>query len=430
MKKHSVNIITMGCSKNLVDSEVLMKQLELNNVKVEHEGEGKRYDTVIINTCGFIHDAKEESIEKILEYVEAKESGLIDNLYVTGCLSERYKDDLQKEISEVDQFFGVKDMNYLLNALKLKYNPDYLTQRVISTLPHYSYLKIAEGCNRTCSFCAIPLIRGNYISRTIESLVDETKYLSGKGVKELLLISQDISFYGYDNYKKYKLPELVSKLSDVEGINWMKLHYTYPTNFPLDILDVINEKENVCKYLDIPFQHISDNMLTKMRRNISKKQTLELIDTIRKKVPGIHIRTTMLTGHPGETEKDFKELVEFVETQKFERLGVFTYSHEEDTYSYKNFKDSISEKVKTERSEYIMSIQQDISLKHNENKIGKEIKVIIDRQEGTKFIGRTEFDSPDVDGEVIIDTERKLQIGDFYSVTVTSADEYDLYGKL
>jgi ribosomal protein S12 methylthiotransferase len=427
MKKHHVNIITMGCSKNLVDSEVLMKQLNLNGVLVDHEGERDDYNTIIINTCGFIHDAKEESIDKILAYVEAKENGSIENLFVTGCLSERYKDDLRKEIPEVDKFFGVNDLTEILNTLKFQYSEKHEHQRIVSTPSHYAFLKIAEGCNRTCSFCAIPLIRGKYMSRTIDSLYDEALKLSNEGIKELLVIAQDTSYYGYDLYKKYALPELVSKISSIDSLEWIKLHYLYPNNFPLEILDLMQNKSNICKYLDLPFQHVSDNMLERMRRNFTKEQSYELINTIREKVPDIHLRTTFMTGFPGETEQDFKELVDFIEKTKFERLGVFTYSNEEDTFAYSNYKDEIPLELKNERAEILMDIQRNISLELNRMKIGQKLKVIIDEESDGQYIGRTAFDSPEVDGTVIIDSFKELHIGEFYNVIINSVDEYDLY---
>lgn len=430
MEKHRVNIITMGCSKNLVDSEVLMKQLDLNGVVVDHEGEGLDYDTVVINTCGFIHDAKEESIEKILDFVHAKNDGLIKNLFVTGCLSERYKEDLKKEIPEVDQYFGVNDLTEILNSLKYKFNQKNEFDRILSTPNHFAYLKIAEGCNRTCSFCAIPIIRGKYISRTLESLHNEAEKLANEGVKELLVIAQDTSFYGFDIYKKYALPQLVDSLSNIDKIEWIKLHYLYPNNFPIEVLDLINKRENVCKYLDLPLQHVSNNMLEKMRRNFTLEQSYELINKIREKVPEIYLRTTFMTGFPGETDQDFKQLVDFVEKVKFERLGVFTYSHEEDTFAYKNYKDNVPDKVKNERAEILMDIQRDISATINAEKIGKKIKVIIDEKSDGKYYARSEYDSPEVDGMVIIDSKKELKIGEFYDVTITSSDEYDLHAEL
>lgn len=430
MKKHRVNIITMGCSKNLVDSEVLMKQLDLNGVIVDHEGEDNNYDTIIINTCGFIHDAKEESIDKILAFVEEKNAGRIKNLFVTGCLSERYKKDLRKEIPEVDAYFGVNDLTDIMNKLKLQFAQEHEHQRIISTPSHYAYLKIAEGCNRTCAFCAIPLIRGNYISRSLDSLYLEASQLVSKGVKELLIIAQDTSFYGYDIYKKYALPELVEKMVSIQGLEWIKLHYLYPNYFPTNILDLMNEYPAICKYLDLPLQHVSTKMLQRMRRNFTKEQSYNLLRRIRETVPGIHLRTTFMTGFPGESEKDFQELVNFVEDIKFERMGVFTYSHEEDTFAYKHFKDNIPIKVKNERAEILMDIQRNIALENNKKKIGKKVRVLIDDVEDQKYIGRTEFDSPEVDGLVIIETDKKLKPGEFYNVTVKAANEYDLYASI
>ncbi len=421
----------MGCSKNLVDSEYLMKQLDANNFIVEHESNKNEFDYIIINTCGFINDAKEESIETILNYVKTKGEGLIKKVFVIGCLSERYKQELEKEIPEVDKYYGTNDLNKILSDLDTNFRKELINERILTTPKHYAYLKISEGCNRTCSFCAIPLMRGKYKSKPIDDLILETRKLVDKGVKEILLIAQDLSFYGYDIYKKYELAKLLEKLSDIKGIEWIRLHYLFPSDFPLDILPVIRERENICKYIDISFQHISDNMLKLMKRNFSKKQTLELISTIREQVSGIHIRTTLLTGHPGETKNDFNELIEFVKKSKFERLGVFKYSHEEDTYSYKNYEDEISDNIKQKRADKIMEIQKEISAEHNNSKINSIVKVIIDRVEGDYYIARTEFDSPEIDNEVLIKKQNiDLKIGEYYNVKIISADEFDLYADL
>lgn len=383
----------------------------------------------MINTCGFINDAKEESINTILHYANEKNNGNIDKLYVFGCLSQRYKTDLKKTIPEVDDFFGVNNYSEIITGIKANYKKELIGERIITTPKHFAYLKISEGCNRTCSFCAIPLIRGKHISKPIEAIIAEAKFLASKGVKELLIIAQDLSYYGLDIYKEQKLPELITDISKIDGIEWIKLHYFYPANFPTQILDVIKNNPKVCKYIDIAFQHISDNMLSKMKRNINKQKTIELINLIRAKIPQIHIRTTILVGHPHETTSDFNELVNFVQTSKFERLGTFTYSNEENTYAGDNYKDNISEKTKQKRAEKIMNIQQEISTQINANKIGQTLKVIIDRKEQKKYIGRTEFDSPEVDNEVIITSKNKLTIGNFYNVKITDSSEFDLIGN-
>lgn len=427
--KKSVNIITLGCSKNLVDSEFILKQLEANNYTVKYDSDDKT-DVVILNTCGFINDAKEESIETILNYVDAKKAGLLDKLYVIGCLSERYKKDLQRDIPEVDKYFGVNNYEEIVTGINADYKKELVGERIITTPKHYAYLKISDGCDRTCSFCAIPLIRGKHISKPIEALVAEARFLASKGVKELILIAQDLSYYGLDIYKEQKLAELVEKLSEINGIEWIKLHYFYPANFPYSILEIIKNNPKVCKYIDIALQHISDNMLDKMKRNISKEKTYKLINDIRTAIPDIHIRTTILTGHPGETEQDFNELIEFVTNSKFERLGTFTYSEEENTLAGDKYDDDIPEKIKQERAEQIMEIQQNISAQINYNKIGKTLKVIIDKIEDNYFIGRTEFDSADVDNEVIIKTDEKLNIGEFYNIKIVESSDFDLIGEL
>ena len=425
-----INIITLGCSKNLVDSENLATQINNQNVEFTFDEFNFDADTVVINTCGFIADAKEESINTILEFAEAKKTGKIDNLYVMGCLSERYKDELVKEIEDVDKFFGVNDMKEIVEQLKIDYKKELLGERVISTPSHFAYLKISEGCDRTCAFCAIPKIRGKHVSVPMELLISQTKSLANKGVKELILIAQDLSYYGIDIYKEQKLPELVEKLSDIEGIKIIRLHYAYPANFPEDILRVMKEKNNVAKYLDIPFQHISDSVLARMKRRHDKKMTVNLINKMRKEVPGIAIRTTLLVGFPGETEKDFEELKEFVKEMRFDRLGVFTYSEEENTYGGDNYEDDVPEDVKQARADEIMEIQQQISYEINQQKIGKEFNVIIDKETEDYYIGRTEFDSPEVDNEVLIVKDNKLIPGNIYKTNIISAEEFDLYGEL
>lgn len=428
-KKNKVNVITLGCSKNTVDSEVLMGQLSHGGVEVVHESNKEDFDTVIINTCGFIDKAKEESIQTILQFAEAKKKGWIDKLYVTGCLSQRYKDNLEQEIKEVDAYFGTMELPLLLNKFEVDYKKELIGERVLSFDSHYAYLKISEGCNRKCSFCAIPLMRGLHQSRTIESLVSEAKSLVKKGVKELILIAQELTYYGLDIYKKRALVELIQELSQVEGIEWIRLHYAYPSQFPMEILDEIRDNPKVCKYLDIPIQHISDNVLKDMKRNTSKEYTRSLIETIRERVPGIAIRTTLLTGFPTESEKDFEELLDFIQEMKFNRLGVFTYSHEEKTSAY-TLEDSISEEEKLCRQQTLMDCQSEISYDLNQKLIGQTLRVIIDREENGNFIGRTEYDSPEVDNEVIIHAETYLRIGDFFNVLITSATEFDLEGVI
>ena len=428
--KDTILVVTLGCAKNIVDSEHLMRQLSAHSLTIEHDKENSKARTVIINTCGFIKDAKQESVDVIMEYVRAKKTKQIDNLYVIGCLSERYADELRKEMPEVDKFFGVNNVKEIIENLGYNFRADLMGERLISTPNHYAYLKIAEGCNRKCSFCAIPLIRGSYKSIPVEDLVAEAKFLAKKGVKELLIIAQDISYYGIDLYETPMLAYLLNELSCIKGIEWIKLHYAYPAGFPKDILQIMNENPKVCKYLDIPFQHISDNMLKTMRRGLNKKNTIKLIEEIRFKVPGIALRTTLLVGHPNETEADMDELEDFVKTVRFERLGVFTYSHEEQTFSFKKYKDSIPEKIKKKRADRIIEVQKQISSEINEAKVGREFLVIIDEKEGDNYIGRTEFDSPEVDNTVIVKSEKELTIGNFYNVRITGFDLYDIIGEV
>ncbi len=428
LKKQKVNIVTLGCSKNIVDSEVLYSQLKANNIEVEHESVKDDADIVVINTCGFIDNAKQESVDTILRYIDAKNEGLINKVFVTGCLSQRYKPDLQKEIPEVDEYFGTMHLPQLLKALGADYKHELIGERSLTTPKHYAYLKISEGCDRPCSFCAIPIMRGGHLSKPIEQLVTETKNLVKNGTKELLLIAQDSTYYGLDIYKERKLADLLRSLSDIEGVDWIRLHYAYPSQFPLEVLDVMRERANICKYIDMPLQHISDNMLKLMRRGITKNRTQELVDIVREKVPGITFRTTLIAGHPGETEQDFEELLRFVEQNKFERLGVFGYSHEEGTHSY-SMPDSITAEEKEERVAQIMEVQQDISASINQSKIGKTLKVLFDRKEGNYFIGRTEADSPEVDNEVLVKANHYVRIGDFADIRITHAEEFDLYGE-
>lgn len=426
----TVNIITLGCSKNLVDSESLLRQLESNGYKVLHDS-NQPAEIVVINTCGFINDAKQESIETILQFENLRKSKKIEKLFVFGCLSERYKEELETEIPVVDQYFGVYNIKELVESIGAHYKDELVGERHLTTPKHYAYLKISEGCDRTCSFCAIPLIKGKHKSRPIEELVSESKFLISKGVKEIILIAQDLSYYGIDLYKKFALAELIDKLSDLKGLKWLRLHYTFPAKFPMDVIDIMKSKTNICKYLDIPVQHISDKLLQNMRRGITKQQTYDLIDFFRKEIPDMTLRTTLLVGHPGETDEDFNELIEFVRYAKFERLGVFTYSEEENTYSAKHFKDDIPFSIKQARMDEIMEVQREISNRLNTNKIGKVFKVIIDRKEGDYYVGRTEYDSPDVDNEVIIKSEKKkLRLGNFYKVKITGAEDFDLIGEL
>ena len=413
--------MTLGCSKNLVDSEMLMRQLLANGYTVEHDSDNPQGEIAIINTCGFIGDAKEESINMILSFAEQKKMRKLKKLFVMGCLSERYLEELTIEIPEVDKFYGKFAWKNLITDLGKSYNQELSLERMLSTPSHYAYIKISEGCNRTCSYCSIPLITGKYNSRPIEEIEEEVRYLVKKGVKEFQFIAQDLTYYGLDIYKQMKIAQLVKRISDIPGVEWIRLHYAYPAHFPMDLLPVIRECDNVCKYLDIALQHISDNMLTKMRRNITKQGTIDLINTIRAEVPGIHLRTTLMVGHPGETEQDFDELLDFVNDTKFERLGAFPYSHEEDTFCDKNYTDHIAPEVKEERLSKLMEVQENIALAVNEAKIGQTLKVVIDSETPEYYIARTEIDSPDVDGEVLSSKEGPVSIGSFYNVKVTSA---------
>lgn len=428
-RKEKVNIVTLGCAKNIVDSEVILTQLRGNNIDAVHESKKNDANTVIINTCGFIENAKQESIDTILNFVEAKEQGLIEKVYVTGCLSHRYKDDLRKEIPDVDDYFGTTDLKQLLARFKADYKHELLGERITTTDTHTSYLKISEGCDRPCSFCAIPLMRGKHISRPMEELVTEAQNLVKHGTKEILLIAQDSTYYGLDLYKKRNLAELMSRLSDVEGLDWIRLHYAFPTGFPMDVLKVMAERENICNYLDIPLQHGSSNMLKLMRRGTDHQKTTALLQEIRQQVPDIAIRTTMISGHPGETEADHQEMLEFIENSRFDRLGVFAYSHEENTHSG-TMEDDVPEEVKQQRVDEVMEVQEGISAKINQGKIGKSFKVLIDRKDGEYFVGRTEYDSPEVDNEVLINAENSyVRIGDFVQVKITDAEPFDLYGE-
>lgn len=430
MKKNKIDIITLGCSKNLVDSEQLIKQLTLNGYEVEHDSSNPNGEIVVVNTCGFIGDAKEESINMILSLIESKKRRKIGKIYVMGCLSGRYIKELPAEIPEVEKFYGKFDWKNLLTDLGKRYDPKYTLERVLTTPTHYSYIKIGEGCNRTCAYCAIPIITGKYQSRPIEEIVDEVRILVSQGVKEFQLIAQDLTYYGWDLYKSYKLPELIEKISDIEGVEWIRLHYAYPAHFPTDLLRVIRERDNVCNYLDLALQHISDGVLSRMRRKITKDETIKLIKQIREEVPGIHLRTTMMVGFPDETEEEFQELLEFVKWAKFERLGVFAYSEEEDTYSAEHYTDNVPFEIKEQRKETLMSIQEKISEEISLKKIGQTLKVIIDKEEPDYYIGRTEFDSPEVDPEVLIKKERPLIVGNLYQVDITDATAFDLFGKI
>ena len=430
MKKNEINIITLGCSKNLVDSERLIHRLISAGYTVKHDPPKVEGEIAVINTCGFIGDAKEESINTILQLVEAKKRKRLKKLFVMGCLSERYLTELQKEIPEVDKFYGKFDWTGLIEDLGKSYHASLGLDRELTTPPHYAYIKISEGCSRTCAYCAIPIITGKHISRPIEDIIFEARQLIDKGVKEIQLIAQDLTFYGLDTYKENKLPELVEKLSDINGLDWIRLHYAYPALFPDDLLGIMRERDNVCKYLDIAFQHISDNMLKLMRRNITKRETYELIEKIRKSVPDIHLRTTLMVGHPGETRKDFDELVQFVKDVRFERLGGFVYSNEEGTYSDIHYRDDISPERKREELEEIMSVQEEIATEISRQKIGKTYKVIIDREEEDYYVGRTEFDSPEVDPEVLIEKKRHLKIGNFYPCRIIDNQGFDLFGEI
>ena len=429
-KSTKINVVTLGCSKNQVDSEVLLTQLKGNGIHAVHESKEDDANVVVINTCGFIDNAKQESIDTILRYVDAKEEGLVDKVYVTGCLSQRYRDDLEKEIPQVDAWFGTRELSRLLKVFKANYKHELVGERILTNPSHYAYLKISEGCDRPCSFCAIPIMRGNHISRPVEELVTEAKALARNGTKELLIIAQDSTYYGLDLYKKRSLADLLSRLSDVEGIEWIRLHYAFPAGFPMDVLDVMAERSNICKYLDIPLQHGSTRMLQLMRRGTTREKTEELLYTIRQKVPGIAIRTTMIAGHPGETEQDFAEMMSFIERSRFERLGIFQYSHEESTHAFA-MRDDVPEEIKQERADTVMELQQGISLELNQQRIGRTLKILVDRREGTDFIGRSEYDSPEVDNEVIIKASGNyLRIGDFVDVRITGASEFDLTGDV
>ena len=427
INSNKINVVTLGCSKNIYDSEVLMGQLRANGKEVSHEKEG---NIVVINTCGFIENAKAESINTILEFVRKKNEGKVDKIFVTGCLSERYKSDLEKEIADVDQYFGTSDLPQLLKVLGADYKHELIGERIITTPKNYAYLKISEGCDRSCSFCAIPLMRGKHRSKSISDLVVEAKKLASSGVKELILIAQDLTYYGLDLYKRRRLAELLSALVKIDGIEWIRLHYAFPTGFPEDVLKVINKEDKICNYLDIPLQHISDNILKSMRRGTTHNRTTKLIQKFRQQVPNIAIRTTLIVGYPGETEKDFKMLKQWVKDMRFERLGCFTYSHEENTYAY-NLEDNIPQEIKQSRANEIMELQSQISWELNQLKVGKTFKVLIDRKDGQYFIGRTEYDSPDIDNEVLIDASKVfLRVGEFTNVTVVKASDFDLYGTV
>ena len=431
MRRNSIDIITLGCSKNLVDSEKLMRQLEANGYKVTHDSPNPQGEIAVINTCGFIGDAKEESINMILEFCEAKEEGKLKKLYVMGCLSERYLKELEVEIPQVDKFYGKFNWNELLADLGKAYHDEIAIERTLTTPKHYAYLKISEGCDRSCAYCAIPIITGKHISRPMEEIIDEVKLLVSQGVKEFQIIAQELTYYGVDLYKSQKLPELIEKIAQVPGVEWIRLHYAYPTHFPEDLFRVMRENDNVCKYMDIALQHISDNMLTRMRRNVSKSETYNLIEKFRREVPGIHLRTTLMVGFPGETEEDFEELKEFVQKARFDRMGAFAYSEEEGTYAAQTYEDSIPHEVKQARLDELMALQQEISAELSNAKIGQELKVIIDRKEGDYYIGRTQFDSPEVDPEVLIKADgKRLFSGRFYRVRITNADDFDLFGEI
>lgn len=431
MKNNIIDVITLGCSKNLVDSEMLMKQLAVNGYMVRHDPEEIEGRIAVVNTCGFIGDAKEESINMILELAELKDEGKLDRLYVMGCLSERYLNDLKKEIPQVDKYYGKFNWAELLDDLGKSIQPNYLNHRMLTTPAHYAYLKIAEGCNRHCAYCAIPIITGNYHSRPEPEILSEVKYLVDSGVKEFQVIAQDLTYYGMDTEHRLMLPQLVTRMAEIPGVEWIRLHYAYPTMFPYDLLPVMREHDNVCKYLDIALQHISDNMLTAMRRHITSDETYRLIERLRSEVPGIHLRTTLMVGFPGETEDDFARLKQFVRDVRFERMGAFAYSEEDGTYAAEHYEDNVPQEVKQARLDELMSIQQEISAEKATEKVGKAYKVIIDRKEGEYYVGRTEYDSPEVDPEVLIKAgTRQLTIGDFYEVKVSDADDFDLYGEV
>ena len=428
MKKQKINVVTLGCSKNLVDSEVLLNQLAMDGFEVVHDSNDTDSDIVVINTCGFIADAKEESVNTIMQFVGAKGRGEIEKLYVMGCLSERYKTDLEVEVPEVDKFFGKFDLRALVTELKATYRPEYIYERKITTPSHFAYLKISEGCNRVCAFCAIPGMTGKHQSKSMDDLMKEAKYLAKNGVREILLIAQDLSYYGIDLYGKGMLAELIQKIAEINGIEWIRLHYLYPTKFPMDILPLFKTVDKLCHYIDIPLQHSANNVLKHMLRHVTTEETEALLKKIKEEVPGITIRTTMLVGHPGETQEDFEQLKGFISKHRFDRLGAFTYSHEEGTYGYKKYEDDVPEALKQARADEIMGIQQGISAQLNAEKVGKTLKVIIDREDDEFFVGRTEFDSPEVDGEVLISKETLLKKGQFYQVEITGSEEFDLYG--
>ncbi|MBQ3608427.1 MAG: 30S ribosomal protein S12 methylthiotransferase RimO [Bacteroidaceae bacterium] len=431
MRRNTIDIITLGCSKNLVDSEKLIRQLEANGYKVTHDSSNPQGEIAVINSCGFIGDAKEESINMILEFCEAKEEGRLRKLYVMGCLSERYLKELEVEIPQVDKFYGKFNWNELLADLGKAYHDEIAIERTLTTPKHYAYLKISEGCDRSCAYCAIPIITGKHISRPMEEIIDEVKLLVSQGVKEFQIIAQELTYYGVDLYKSQKLPELIEKIAQVPGVEWIRLHYAYPTHFPEDLFRVMRENDNVCRYMDIALQHISDNMLTRMRRNVSKSETYDLIEKFRREVPGIHLRTTLMVGFPGETEEDFEELKEFVQKARFDRMGAFAYSEEEGTYAAETYEDSIPQEVKQARLDELMALQQEISADLSQAKVGQELKVIIDRKEGDYYIGRTQFDSPEVDPEVLIKANgKRLFSGRFYRVRITNADDFDLFGEI
>ena len=429
LKKDKVNIITLGCSKNMVDSEVLSGQLVANEIDVVHENRKLDHNIVIVNTCGFIEKAKEESINTILEQVSLKQKGKLDKVYVTGCLSHRYRDDLQNEIPEVDAWFGTMELPLILKQFEADYKTELLGERLLATPQHYAYLKISEGCNRTCSFCAIPLMRGGHVSKSIEEIVKEAEGLVKRGVKEIMLIAQELTYYGLDIYKKRMLADLLKHLSDVKGLEWIRLHYAYPHKFPLEVLDVMRERENICNYLDMPLQHASNNMLQAMKRQITREEMEELVTAVREKVPGICLRTTLIAGFPGETRDDVEEMKMFLQRQRFDRVGIFTYSHEEGTSAF-GLEDSVPQEEKERRAQEIMETQQEISFEKNSEKVGKTFKVLIDKKEAGRYLGRTEFDSVEVDNEVIIHSDKKLSIGEFYSVRITKAFDYDLEGAV
>jgi ribosomal protein S12 methylthiotransferase len=429
-KSTRINVVTLGCSKNQVDSEVLLAQLKGNGLDAVHESKEDDANVVVINTCGFIDNAKQESIDTILRYVDAKEEGIVDKVYVTGCLSQRYKDDLERAIPQVDAWFGTRDLSRLLKVFKANYRHELVGERILTNPSHYAYLKISEGCDRPCSFCAIPIMRGGHVSRPLDELVKEARHLAKNGTRELLIIAQDSTYYGLDLYKKRNLAELLNRLSGVEGIDWIRLHYAFPAGFPMDVLDVMRERPNICKYLDIPLQHGSTKMLQLMRRGITREKTEQLLETIREKVPGIAIRTTLIAGHPGETEEDFSQLMDFIETSRFERLGIFNYSHEENTHSF-SMADGIPAETKQERADAVMELQERISLEINQQRVGKVLKVLIDRKEGSTYVGRSEYDSPEVDNEVIIHApDDYLRTGDFVHAKITGASEFDLTAEL